>query len=686
MTDLTQEYTDRLTYQKHGLPDGFTLQRGDDGMVRYAAPPSLAGQYLVKPDASGDIVTPDAASAIDSAVNYITDIGQGLLHGASRGAHEINRMIPGAPAIEAMGGAAFDVMGINPAIKPPTTFPGQLASGLGQALPGMIPAMRALKMAGYGPAVADIVGGVIGDFATSGKTEADGIAEMIAMIPGDKAQEISQIVSDFVTSDNATIQDLNSRLVGALPGAVLGPLVNGLGSLVAMAKNSGAAQDIVTMISSRWAERKSPVPMGMSIEDVGNFELFPGQSVTPDMKLSDTPMNPTTLPTMKEVLDIRSQQMQLKAKDRVGPSGDNMFDTTPEGYNKSHAAQTPVPVPRAPDGMKLPLGNRARPVADMTDLIAARLAERMTPYLGTAAQYFYHTGPLVDKAVALGIPEATARQQLKDFALNYAATSPRTMTEQNLRNASLASAKHNAGIDITEVVGPGSGGINEHGYPMMIGDSGIHGKLLKDIKGNQGISNDTNPKPHTFAENVAGNLDGVTVDTHAIRGALDAMNEIQPGSIPDGFIKPEYLDQYKADPAQLNPATWLNDTLGSQKVGGKSMQTEYAVFSDIYRKAAEILGVSPAEAQSLGWFGSGSRTGLASDLKTVVELINDRIDVTAQLTGRDKDTIFKGFMEGKIPLLSIGGAGLLAAGVDQPDAQSTPLDVTITPKDKGGAK
>jgi hypothetical protein len=78
MTDLTQEYTDRLTYQKHGLPDGFTLQRGEDGMVRYAAPPSLASQYLVKPDASGDIVTPDAASAIDSVVNYIADIGQGF--------------------------------------------------------------------------------------------------------------------------------------------------------------------------------------------------------------------------------------------------------------------------------------------------------------------------------------------------------------------------------------------------------------------------------------------------------------------------------------------------------------------------------------------------------------------------------------------------------------------------------
>jgi len=131
------------------------------------------------------------------------------------------------------------------------------------------------------------------------------------------------------------------------------------------------------------------------------------------------------------------------------------------------------------------------------------------------------------------------------------------------------------------------------------------------------------------------------------------MNEISPGSIPEGYIKPKYRKQYKEDPASLNPATMIDDTLGSQKISGKDMQTEYAVFSDIYVKAAERLGVSPAEAQSMGWFGSGDSTGLASELKSVARLLDERIDVTAQATGADKETIFRKLLNKEIPLMSI---------------------------------
>ena len=56
-------------------------------------------------------------------------------------------------------------------------------------------------------------------------------------------------------------------------------------------------------------------------------------------------------------------------------------------------------------------------------------------------------------------------------------------------------------------------------------------------------------------------------------------------------------------------------------------------------------------------------TGLGSAPKSIVELINERIDVTAQATGESKNTIFKGFLEGKIPLLSaveFCGGGMLA--------------------------
>ncbi len=374
------------------------------------------------------------------------------------------------------------------------------------------------------------------------------------------------------------------------------------------------------------------------------------------------------------VLNLRAEQMKLAPKDRVQPSGQVMFETTPEAYARTFPEQKETPVPRAPEGKALPLGDRARKVIEMSDVISDKLAERAKPFVGTNVQFFYNTGPIVDKAIELGYSKEQAFEALRKFALNYAATSPRTKTEENLRSASLASVKQDRGIDIGTIIGPGGEGINEKGYPMIINPGGLHRKLLDDVMAS-GISFDTNPKPATFAENVAGNLSGVTVDTHAIRAVLDALNELEPGSVPLKFIggktaakTKEYQAMYQKDPSTFDAATMVADTLGSQKIDGKDVQTEYAVFSDIYKQVAEKLGVKPAEAQSLSWFANGDKTGLASEPKTIVELIDDRVDVTSQLTGMSKDEVFKKFFRGSIPLLSVGGGiTLLETGSSMSD-------------------
>ena len=376
------------------------------------------------------------------------------------------------------------------------------------------------------------------------------------------------------------------------------------------------------------------------------------------------------------ILDLRAEQMQLAPKDRVQPSGDTMFDTSPEAYNRTFPEQIDTPVPRVPEGKPLPLGDRARKVIEMSDVIADKLAERAKPFVGTNVQFFYNTGPIIDKATELGYTQEQAFEALRRFAKNYAATSPRTKTEENLRSASLAGVKQERGIDIGTIIGPGGTGINEKGYPMIINPGGLHRKLLDDVMAS-GISFDTNPKPATFAENVSGNLAGVTVDTHAIRAVFDVLNELEPGSIPLKFIggktaakTKEYQAMYENDPSSFDAATMVADTLGSQKIDGKNVQTEYAVFSDIYKQVAERLGVKPAEAQSLSWFANGQKTGLASEPKTIVELIDDRVDVTAQLTGMSKDEVFSKFFKGSIPLLSVaGGATLLETGASMTDGE-----------------
>ena len=381
---------------------------------------------------------------------------------------------------------------------------------------------------------------------------------------------------------------------------------------------------------------------------------------------------------MKTVLNARAEQMALPVNQRVQPSNDNVIfnlkakpGENQSPYERNMPEQKDTPVPRAPEGKKLPLNNRGAKVIEMSDQISDVLAERARPLVGSNVQYFYHTGPLIDKAVELGISENVAREQLKKFALNYAATSPRTMTEQNLRNASLVTAKQQRGVDLTEMIGPGGEGVNEKGYPMMINPGGIHKKLVDEAAAD-GLNFNTNPKPATFAENVSGNLAGVTADTHAIRAVFDVMNEIEPGSIPIEFIggknakqTKEFREKYLTDPASLDPATMINDTLATQKIDGQDVQTEYAIFSDIYKKVAEKIGVKPAEAQSLSWFANGQKTGLASEPKTIVELIDERVDVTSQILGQTKDEIFKKFMQGSIPLLSLGGLTLLDTGAAQ---------------------
>jgi hypothetical protein len=345
--------------------------------------------------------------------------------------------------------------------------------------------------------------------------------------------------------------------------------------------------------------------------------------------------------------------------------------------------QAPTAVPRTDRPGKLPQGNRSALLTDpeVVEEVTDILAERAKPFLGTPAQYFYHTGPIRKKGEELGLSKAEVDRWLKDFSSAYAATSPRTRTDQNLRNASLVMAKDAAGIPLREIRNPiidpktGAVGLNEKGYPMMTGEGGIHGMLL-DAEKAGGISPATNPKPATFKENVYGNLQGVTADTHAIRGALDALNVARPGAVPIGFIKPAFKKAYKEDPSALDPATWINDTLASQKINGKSAQTEYAVFSDIYKRMADKLGVSPAEAQSLGWFGSGPRTGLASEMKTIPELIDQQIDITAQLIDLPKDEVFKKLVKREIPLASFLAAGSAAAiggsGSDAQAAQPVP--------------
>lgn len=360
----------------------------------------------------------------------------------------------------------------------------------------------------------------------------------------------------------------------------------------------------------------------------------------------------------QEVLRLKAKEMEIAdPKKRTQPSGtDPVFDLSRDSYEQTEKmfAQTDPAIaqaslPRALAGSTYPLGDRMRPVIDLTPRIAERLAEKAQQGRGTAQEYFYHTAPIITGLEDIGV----SRQDALDFlqrrlAPAFAGTSPRTNTEQNMRNATMMMYLKKQGYPISGDIYDMYG--NARGYNMMTNHQNLTGKMFEGTHDPM-----TNPKPSSFLPNTAGDLGYVTADTHNIRGALLAMNEVEPGSIPKGFFKkPDEYRRY-AETGEFNPATAVNDSLQSAKVGGREIQVEYGPMADVTFEAARLGGIAPAPMQSLGWFGSGADTGLASATKTIPELLNERVNVTAQALGMTPEEVLKLVYSGDLMVMQRGG-------------------------------
>jgi hypothetical protein len=180
----------------------------------------------------------------------------------------------------------------------------------------------------------------------------------------------------------------------------------------------------------------------------------------------------------------------------------------------------------------------------------------------------------------------------------------------------------------------------------------------------------TNPKPTTFRENWSGNLRDVTGDTHNIRSTLYEMDQIKPGSLPRGwFTSDKAFEKYKSDGFRAVDAGDIADTLGSTTVKGIKRQSEYLPMTDPWTRAAEKVGIAPAEGQSGGWFSYGDITGLQSPPKTIPNLLNDQIEATAKALGVPHEKAVEWWSQGKIPLAGIGGATAMGGLAAQDEYQ-----------------
>lgn len=320
-------------------------------------------------------------------------------------------------------------------------------------------------------------------------------------------------------------------------------------------------------------------------------------------------------------------------------------------------------LPPMPQEGEWPEGGRAQQIWENREAIGQRMADDLTAAPGKPLP-FYSTGSvlqgLTDRA---GLSPEQSLDFMGRWSGQGAATSPRTATPQNLRNASYLLYRRGQGDPLTKARQKeeqesglwgfdkkGKPNLNRPGFAMM----GMHTQLGDEFW--QG-TNDLlkNPKPGTFQPNWMGNMADVTGDTHNIRKVLDTFDQLFPGQLQrEWFDSPEAYETYRGGggfPKEgVLPVGDIKDTLGGITRNKQEMQTEYPVMTAPTYETAKILGIAPAEAQERLWFEGGPRTGLKSPPMTIPDLLNAQIEKTARVLGIDPVQVMKIWSKHGIPL------------------------------------
>jgi hypothetical protein len=417
--------------------------------------------------------------------------------------------------------------------------------------------------------------------------------------------------------------------------------------------------------------RPVPGPIGTSediIQPMGLMGVMPPirPTVLPDVMAAAIPMpaihtggDQALVNKIYEHAEQNRSPVYPMAKEPLfNVSGDVAKQTKELVPQTSIAAQLP---PTPPPDQPFPLNDRMRLLYENNEKIARRLADMLE---GVPAMPFYSTGPVLQGFSDIGglsIPDAVGN--LREWAGSGAATSPRTQTPPNLRNSSYLLNRRAAGDPLTperqlEEQAAGKYGydkkgkplLNRPGFPMM----GMHTTLADEFA--RGTADPwKNPKPYTFRENWTGNMADVTADTHNIRAVLDAYDQIAPGTLPREWFKNDasyrtYVEGGGFPKEGALPVGGIRDTLGGAMISGqREAQTEYPLIQRPTTRAAELLGISPAEAQERLWFGAGSRTNLSSPSMTIPDLFNAQIEQTANVTGLKPEAVLKLWLQRRIP-------------------------------------
>lgn len=404
-----------------------------------------------------------------------------------------------------------------------------------------------------------------------------------------------------------------------------------------------------------------PPPMGHNMppeeEQLSPHEIAypPPEPVADRSKFID----PRTGLPIKSAAYTKEAQRILSEID-AGPKGAGPIDLSKP--SQLDVPQTFLPRYDPPGGVSARLQDAMNNPA-----VLAGMRDGILKGMQMGAHKWYDTGPVRDAFInELGPIQGDVA--FKRYMDNVAATSPRSDVPTNVRNASYYFG-HETPADLPE----------KNPYPYGHVAQNLHRQNFETISGEGGWEPLQNPKPASFSQNLQGNHEPVTVDTHAFRALGMRTNDprfletsvsakYKMGTDPTKDTIVNKYGERKGDTVTFRPQQLFADgklTMDDAlKIpyfwAAKPKDNEYGAMEDLYRYFGDEHGISPAAAQAAGWAGSGELTGLGTvPDKTFPELLNERILFTAKMRGEDPQVTLKNFIRGKKPLLSVTGPGPL---------------------------
>jgi len=239
---------------------------------------------------------------------------------------------------------------------------------------------------------------------------------------------------------------------------------------------------------------------------------------------------------------------------------------------------------------------------------------------------WYNLEPL-RKAFVKQLGQEQGTIEFNRYADIIAATSPRTTVATNIRRSSLLRNSEKQGIPLDswanldkETGLPKKGRANAlpEGYGHLAHET--QQGLLEDLAGGGHFSGMTRPKTSSFAENLKGNQNPLTIDTHNM-AALYGDNAFKKSPTP----------------------------------------TQYKFIEEFQAGIAKELGMTPAQFQASVWIGGD--TGVA-DPRPFMDVFRDVLERTAKKEGIGKKEVLQKFISGEMNLWQlitpVAAGGVLA--------------------------